>query len=117
MRIGLDALGFKSVDRVPEAYTPVLRASTGDEKAFLVRRPSQGFDCGLVGAKLPERIRSALGVRGPDHEFIIITARCELHIVVRPFEAANLLFMASPDRDGILFAPQVVVLYCSIFGP
>eukprot|EP00353_Schmidingerella_taraikaensis_P010825 CAMPEP_0185573784 /NCGR_PEP_ID=MMETSP0434-20130131/5399_1 /TAXON_ID=626734 ORGANISM="Favella taraikaensis, Strain Fe Narragansett Bay" /NCGR_SAMPLE_ID=MMETSP0434 /ASSEMBLY_ACC=CAM_ASM_000379 /LENGTH=89 /DNA_ID=CAMNT_0028190117 /DNA_START=522 /DNA_END=791 /DNA_ORIENTATION=+ len=89
------------MNRVPKSDAAVSSATTRDQQSFLVRRPGERLDRGLVAKEFPHGVRARLRVRRPDQELVIIASRGQLHVIVAPLQPTNFLSVAKELSDAI----------------
>ena len=90
--------------RVPETNVAVCSSSTRSQKAILMRRPAYSLDCSCVLVELDYWL---VWVQIPNHQFVIVAARCELLIIEAPLQAANLLLVTHQLAEVRALSPQV----------
>lgn len=73
---------------------------------MLVRGPGDGLDSRGMITKFPER-RFAKFV--PDHQFVVVAARCELPVLSVPVQTADFLFVADEFAE-VLFRLSYVTM-------
>lgn len=81
---------------------------------MLVRWPRYGFHCCKVTSEFTHGLIGV--VNGPDIEFVVITARCQLLFIVRPFETTDLLLVVLEVTKVIILLSQVSMQNWLIFG-
>ena len=110
LTISLYTLALVPVQGVPEANASIGCSSTTRQQAFLVRAPCQGLNCGSVAQEPPCWFRISLGMSRPNEKFVIITARCQLHIIMAPPEATHFLLVPIELYNAICAASQIMIV-------
>ena len=89
---------------VPKPNVAVSRAAPRRKQSVLVRRPADGFDRRSV---LVELDQGFVAMQIPDHQFVVVAARCELLAIEGPLEPADFLLVACVLLDQAVVGAQV----------